>query len=552
MAFDVGLSEEERAKFRRESTQALPAAFEGLSLPDILMPSQKALLMATATSQMTVSDKSRRIGFTWAVSADAVLTAGAAKTAGGMDVFYIGYNLEMAREFIDTCAMWAKAFMPACTEVGEIIFTDCIGGQPDKHIQAFRIAFAAGFEIVALSSRPRSLRGRQGYVILDEFAFHDGPEELLKAAMALLIWGGKVLVISTHNGVDNPFNVLLEEIRTGKRPGKIVRCTFDQALQEGLYKRICLMKGEEWTPEGEAKFRAGIRANYGAGAAEELDCIPSQGSGVYLTRALIEACAIETGPVLRLHVDAGFELKPEAERRSYVDAFLEQQVEPELKKLDKGLRHFFGQDFALTGDVSGYAPCFIDRTLRRRFPFLVEMRGVPHEQQKQVVFYITERLPRFSGGKLDATGNGSFLGQVTLQKFGESRIEPVKLSQTWYVDNMPRVKAGFEDRTISIPMHADVVDDLRQIQLVRGVPMVPKDARSKGSDGKMRHGDFAVAIALAMAASYSEASEYAYHAVRKGDGAAPEDDDFDNRYGGVFADRGHDSVAGQLRNRSAF
>ncbi|MBI1408134.1 MAG: hypothetical protein GC145_18635 [Caulobacter sp.] len=537
MAYDAEpLSEEKWAELRREATQNLPAQLAGKELPDVLMPSQKALLMATASNQLVVSDKSRRVGFTWAIGADAVLTAGAEKASGGMDCLYIGYNLDMAREFIDTCAMWAKAFMPACTDVGEFFFDD---GDHDRQIQAFRIRFASGFEIVALSSRPRSLRGRQGYVILDEFAFHDEPDALLKAAMALLIWGGKVLVISTHNGVDNPFNILLNDVRAGKRPGVAVRCTFDDALEQGLYQRICLMTGKVWSPEAEAAFRTSTRRFYGAGAAEELDCVPSQGSGVYLTRALIEACSTSPGPVLRLHVGPDFEMKPEAERRSYVDAFLEQQVGPELEKLDPNLRHFFGQDFALTGDASLYVPICIERMLTRRVPFVIEMRGVPHEQQKQVVIYTTERLPRFGGGKLDATGNGSYLAQVTAQRFGGDLIEQVKLSQAWYLEHMPPMKAAFEDREMAIPAHIDLVDDLRQIVLIRGVPMVPRDKRTTGADGLPRHGDFAPALALADAASRGEVVEYAYHRVSTGGALAThgagEPDDFRNRHGGAFA-----------------
>jgi phage FluMu gp28-like protein len=227
MAFDGGpISAEEWAKARREAVQAMPEVLSGKGLPDILMPSQKKLLQATATNQLVVSDKSRRIGFTWAVGADAVLTSSARKGQGGMDTLYLGYNLDMAREFIDTCAMWARAFNHAAGEVEEFVFPD----GPDKDIAAFRIRFASGFEIVALSSRPRSLRGRQGYVILDEFAFHDDRAGLLKAAIALLIWGGKVLVISTHHGEDNEFNQLIQEIRAKKRPGAVVRCTFDQVL----------------------------------------------------------------------------------------------------------------------------------------------------------------------------------------------------------------------------------------------------------------------------------------------------------------------------------
>ena len=206
--------EEDWIKFRREKMQELPEEFSGKSLPDVLLQHQKELLQATSAYNLVATDKSRRVGATWGVGADAVLTAGLARNEGGMDVLYLGYNLDMAREFIDTCGMWAKAFAPACSEVQEFMFTEQGKGE-EKAIKAFRITFASGFEIVALSSKPRSLRGRQGYVILDEFAFHDEAEELLKAAMALLIWGGKVLVISTHNGVDNPFNQLIEDIRAG-------------------------------------------------------------------------------------------------------------------------------------------------------------------------------------------------------------------------------------------------------------------------------------------------------------------------------------------------
>ncbi len=107
----------------------------------------------------SLTDKSRRVGATWGVGADAVLTAGSARTEGGMDVLYIGYNLDMAREFIDCCGMWAKAFMPACSEVSEFLFVEEGEKGAEKSIKAFRITFASGFEIVALSSKPRSLRG---------------------------------------------------------------------------------------------------------------------------------------------------------------------------------------------------------------------------------------------------------------------------------------------------------------------------------------------------------------------------------------------------------
>src|SRR5262249_2032296 len=144
---------EDWARHRRETVQTLPAQLQGADLPDVLLSYQRELLAATASSALVAVDKSRRIGATWGHGADAVLTAGARKSAGGMDVLYLGYNLDMAREFIDTCAMWARAFVPACSSVQDFLFHEQDDKGADRAIQAFRISFASGFEIVALSSR---------------------------------------------------------------------------------------------------------------------------------------------------------------------------------------------------------------------------------------------------------------------------------------------------------------------------------------------------------------------------------------------------------------
>lgn len=511
----------EWAEHRRQAMQAMPAELVGRALPDVLMPFQAELLSAISRVALVVAEKSRRTGATWGLGSEAVLTSAAQKPAGGMDTLYLGYNLDMAREFIDVCAMWAKAFDLAASAVEEFLFADHARGAADRSIQSFRIRFASGFEIVALSSRPRSLRGRQGLAILDEFAFHDEAEELLKAAMALLIWGGKVVVISTHNGVDNPFNQLITEIREKRRPGEIVRCTFDEALEQGLYQRVCLVTGKAWSPDDEAAWRADIRGYYGDGAGEELDCIPSQGSGVYLSRAVIEACMDDALPVLRLRCPDGFELQSEAVRRSFVADWLEENVAPVIAKLDVNLRHSYGFDFARSGDLSVYVPACEERTLTITVPFVIEMRNVPFRQQEQAVFWVGEKLPRFSNAKHDARGNGQFLAEYAVQKWGPLRVEAVMMSQPWYLEHMPPMKARFEDRTIRLPKDADLMSDLRQIKLTRGIPMVPDTAQTKGTDGGQRHGDFAVGLCLANAAAESDHWEAGYRSGGAGGEAEP-------------------------------
>ncbi len=181
------------------------------------------------TSDIKLAEKSRRTGLTWAEAADAVLTAGASKSAGGGNHFYVGSNREMAVEFIDACAMWAKAFNQAAGEIEEEILQD-----GDKDILTFNIRFSSGFKIQALSSRPSNLRGRQGNVTIDEAAFHDHLDEVLKAAMALTMWGSKIRIISTHNGVEHLFNELIEDtarrIVLGSSPVRMAASSANDAL----------------------------------------------------------------------------------------------------------------------------------------------------------------------------------------------------------------------------------------------------------------------------------------------------------------------------------
>lgn len=262
---------------------------------DVLLGYQsKTLRLLFSGTALLVIEKSRRIGLTWGLAAYAVMRAAAQASAGGMDVWYMGYDQEMAREFIETCAMWAQVLGMA----GEAVDEEIMEGE-DK-VQAFRIRFASGNKIVALPSVARALRGKQGLVIIDEAAFHKDLLEVLKAALALLMWGGQVVVVSTHDGALNPFNLLLDDIRAGRRKGDTLTITLNDALYDGLYERIALaaqIKGRTVAPF--ETWVADLRASYGEDAAEELDCEPKQGSGSFLDPQDLAACE---------HPDAG---KPE-------------------------------------------------------------------------------------------------------------------------------------------------------------------------------------------------------------------------------------------------
>lgn len=455
--------------------------------PPVLLPYQQRWI--SDNSRLKVAEKSRRIGLTWAEAADDVLEAA---RAGGSNTFYIGPTQDMALEFIEACAMWARAYDYAASQIEEGVFQD-----GDREIKSFKIDFpATGRRIVALSSRPTNLRGKQGRIVIDEAAFHKSLAELLKAAMAMLLWGNDVRVISTHDGESNEFNELIQDIHAGKRKGSVHRFTFRDAVADGLYRRVCLRRGIDWTAAGEAQWVDDAYGFYGADSAEELDVIPSQGSGAYLPRSLIERCMDATLPVITYRCTNEFTYRPEREREADTLQWCEEHIRPLLELLDPRAGKYYGSDFARVGDASIILPGIEDAQLNVTVPFIIEMRNVPFAQQRQVLGYVVYGFARFMAGAMDATGNGAEMAEWAAQEFGSTNVAEVKLTLEWYRLHMPRVKSAFEDGTLRLPKHANVLADLRAIKKVNGVAQVPKDAREKGADGEMRHGDIAVALAL--------------------------------------------------------
>lgn len=515
-------------RLRAETTDVLPGLVAEVGLPNVLLPYQGrtvSLLDSTGCEVLFV-EKSRRIGLTWGLAAHAVLRAGQAREAGGMDVLYISYSQEMTREFVDACGMWARAFAIAASSADEFLFDD--GDEHgDRSIQAFRIRFASGFEVVALSSAPRTLRGKQGLVIIDEAAFVDSLKELLKAALAFLMWGGQVVVCSTHNGAENEFNLQIQEILGGRSRYSHIRIDFDAALREGLYQRICFVTGAEWSPAAEAAWREKIIDFYGDGADEELFCVPSMGSGTWLPGPLIEARMTSSAPILRLDLPPDFLHRPELERRSLVAPFME-ELEAVLEDLDATLMHAFGFDFARVADLSVGTLLSIGRTLNRTSALTVEMRRVPGEEQKTVTRTILKAAPRLVGAAFDATGMGWTVAEDMGRLFGlretaegSGIVWAIKFSQDWYRTEMPPLKVAFEDAAIGISKDAEHLSDLRLVKVIRGIPMVPPTR--EGEKGKKRHGDYAIALALAHFASRMQWREFGYRGVEARDARGPGD-----------------------------
>ena len=532
MTAPISAAEWERQ--RRAATSAMPGVIAEVGLPKVLLPYQaRTVSLLDGACPVLFVEKSRRIGLTWGLAAYGALRAGRQKAAGGMDVMYISYSREMTREFIDACAMWARAFDVAAGEIEETLFDQ---DDADKAINAFRIKFASGFEIMALSSAPRGLRGKQGVIIIDEAAFVDSLPELLKAALAFLMWGGQVVVCSTHDGVDNAFNATIQDILAGRSKYQHIRIDFDQALTEGLYQRICLVTGKAWSAASEAAWRQDIIDFYGDGADEELFCIPSLSSGSWLPAPLIEARMVVKTPVLRLELPPDYMFRARLQQAAVMAPFLE-ALRAQLAALDLGPQFAFGFDFARVADLTAGSLIAIEQRLKRREVLAFELRNVPGVEQKQIVRMILQCVrARLVGAAFDATGMGWTVAEDLGREFGlredpqgSGLVMAVKFSEEWYRLHMPPLKAAIEDDMMDLIADAEHLSDLRAVKLVRGIARVP--ALREGTTGRKRHGDHAIAVALAHWASRQRFVEYGYQAVPRGQsqsgkpGLTPEDDD---------------------------
>lgn len=496
----------------------------GAEIPEDLDPLAEGVLMdhqaswIADESDLKICEKGRRTGVTFAEALDCTLIAAAQRSAGGQNVFYIGDTKPKGREFIGYAAHFAKVVAKEMLTIEDGIFFDQKADGSTQAISSYIIRFASGFRIEALSSRPENIRGLQGTVVIDEAAFHRDVRNVLDAVNALLIWGGRIRVISSHNGVSSPFNELIKEARAGKNPFSIHTYSFGDAVKNGLYKRVCLIKGEEWTQEKEDKWEAQIRASYGTRTAkmrQELDAIPAEAEGAAMTRVLIESCMSRDLPAaVRWDRPDDFKNLDDYEREEQASEFCEGTLKPLLDALDPAREHCFGEDFARSGDKTAIVVFEIGADLVRRARLVVELKNIPFDQQRDILFFIGDRLPRLTGGALDARGNGQYLAEKARQRWGEC-IHEVMLSAKWYAANMPAYIEAFGDKSLLFPYDADILADHQALAYVNGIIKVPDEHSSKGVDGFDRHGDTAPAGALAWFASCQDALAYGYETNRK-------------------------------------
>lgn len=224
---------------------------------------------------------------------------------------------------------------------------------------------------------------------------------------------------------------------------------------------------------------------------------------------------------------------------------LQQKVEiaPFMAELDEALngldlepRYAFGFDFARVADLTVGCLLAIEPNLKRRQELVFELRNVPGIEQKEITGKVLDKVRgRLVGAAFDATGMGWTVAEDMGRKFGlredheegSGLVMALKFTEEWYRVHMPPLKAAFEDDAIAIAKDSEHLTDLRTVKLQRGIPRVP--ALREGETGRKRHGDYAIALALAHWASRMRWVEYDYRpisATRSSSASqGPDDDD---------------------------
>ena len=486
-----------------ERVREIPDNFNPLA-EGVFMKHQVAWVKLMHSVDLAIAEKCRRSGITLATALDDTITAASRKSAGGSNVFYIGDTKEKGLEFIGYVAKFAKVIVAAqgeaVSQIEQFIFVDQDKrGEDTQDITAFRVRFASGFRIVALSSRPENVHGLQGIVNIDEAALHKDVRKVIESATALLIWGGRIRVISTHRGVKNPFNELIADVRSGQygQAAAVFKITFDECVANGLYERVCFMQGKPCTEEGKKDWYLRIRKGYGprkAAMREELDAIPRDGDGSAIPGLWIERAMKSVRPVLRLSFDDDFKYWPVDSRNREVDSWIDRYLNTCIAMLNPAEPHYFGMDFARKGNLSVIVPLVKKGDLSRYVPFVIELHNCPITQQKQILWHLLANLPGFSGGAMDATGPGQNLAEETWEKW--PTVIEVTLSNLWYRDNMAAFVQVFEDDMIDIPRDLQHDGDLRDLERIDGIIKLPKET-TENDEGIARHGDYAIALALA-------------------------------------------------------
>jgi phage FluMu gp28-like protein len=380
-----------------------------------------------------LGDKSRRIGLSYAES---YATCRKRNLGSKVDYWYSSADESAAYEFIQYCKMWCEA-MERLVQYHVDTYDDIIDGKVCKK-NSYVVTFPSGARVTAMTSNPKRFRSKGGDVCLDEFDWHDNPEEMYGAAESCLMWGGTLTILTTRSYKGSMFDQLVEQAK------KVIAGQLDPAkdyvlpwsyhflpitvaVEQGLAEKINrldhidLAVRDKFLHECRARARSEDKFN------REYMCIPSDDATTLIAYDMYYACQDS-------------------------DCMNKMGDGPKYMGIDVARSHHktVFWIWEKVGDV------MVTRQVHK-------LRNTPYGAQFQFAADLIERhkIQRTCG---DATGLGDMLIESLQDKFGVSRVEKVKFTSDTK-DKLASKMLGFvQDKRVRLPDDMDCRESFHSIK----------------------------------------------------------------------------------------
>lgn len=406
-------------------------------------------------SKIKIWEKSRRIGATYVQSFEDVQDCLNKKVPA---VWFSSADESAAKEYIDYCEMWVRFFHAIAKSRGVVVIDN------DKDIKAFVIEFANGTKIHALSSNPKGFRSKGGKVVLDEFAFHNNPEELWKAARPCVTWGYPLRILSTHNGKNCLYYKFIDQVNKKQLNWSLHKTPIQLAVAEGLVDKIYQ---RQTTKEEQEEWLKNERDNCFDEYTwlQEYCCIAVDEACAFLPYDLITTCEMDNI------------LKPLSEIQN--DIYV---------GMDIGRR----KDLTVIWVLEKFENILYTRAV-------IELLKMKFQKQAEILYEVLS-LRNFRRSCIDATGIGMQLSEDAQTKFGKFRVEQIMFTNKIKEELAYTTRTNFENKTVFIPKEHNIREDLHS---VRRITTTANNIRFDAEHSENGHADRFWALSLALHAAES-------------------------------------------------
>lgn len=398
---------------------------------ELLLPYQRTWVQDNA--RFKIGLMARQIGKSFACAAEAVRDC---LTRPGTMWIVLSAGERQALEFMEKAKQWSEAFqLTIASYTEERDSTDAL-------IKNAEIRWQNKSRMLALPANPNTARGYSANLILDEFAFHERPEEIWRAIYPSIsnpLKGQyKLRIVSTPRGQNNKFH----DLWTGNTNYSRHFIDIHTAVAQGL-------------PLNVEELRAGL--NDPEGWAQEFECQFIDSSSVLLPYELIASCETD-------------EIAPESQSR--------------FIGIDIGRKHDLTVIWTLVrvGDVLWTEEVHV-------------LEKTPFHEQIEVII---PRIARATRVCIDSTGIGSMMAEELTRLHSPYRIESCNFSTNLKEELFYNLRRHFDEKKLRIPISRTIREDLHSLQkTVTNTGAI----RYTAPHNQGGHSDRSAALALALRAS---------------------------------------------------